>query len=174
MITYKEAEFWMRVTLAVLALALFLTVHAIYWPAIVSLILTFILMPIRDGIIKVFLRLTGRKMPVSIAILISFVVFIFLVTVITNIIVKPLVVQTNLLAANFSNLVNRTADLVMQLENEQTQLYIPDQVKGSSTMPSPRSAITVSTALPISCSRSSSLPGRSSNSSSSPSLPSTS
>ena len=87
------------------------------------------LMPIRDGIIKVFLRLTGRKMPVSIAILISFVVFIFLVTVITNIIVKPLVVQTNLLAANFSNLVNRTADLVMQLENEQTQLYIPDQVK---------------------------------------------
>ena len=28
MITYKEAEFWMRVTLAVLALALFLTVHA--------------------------------------------------------------------------------------------------------------------------------------------------
>ena len=129
MITYKEAEFWMRVTLAVLALALFLTVHAIYWPAIVSLILTFILMPIRDGIIKVFLRLTGRKMPVSIAILISFVVFIFLVTVITNIIVKPLVVQTNLLAANFSNLVNRTADLVMQLENEQTQLYIPDQVK---------------------------------------------
>ena len=158
MITYKEAEFWMRVTLAVLALALFLTVHAIYWPAIVSLILTFILMPIRDGIIKVFLRLTGRKMPVSIAILISFVVFIFLVTVITNIIVKPLVVQTNLLAANFSNLV----------------FTFRTRLKGSSTMPSLRSAITVSTALPISCSRSSSLPARSSNSSSYPSLPSTS
>ena len=129
MITYKEAEFWMRVTLAVLALALFLTVHAIYWPAIVSLILTFILMPIRDVIIKGFLRLTGRKLPTSIAILISFVVFIFIVTVITNSIVKPLVIQTNLLAANFSNLVNRTADLVAQIENEQTQLYIPDQVK---------------------------------------------
>mgnify|MGYP000172848043 CR=1 FL=1 len=114
---------------AVLALALFLTVHAIYWPAIVSLILTFILMPIRDVIIKGFLRLTGRKLPTSIAILISFVVFIFIVTVITNSIVKPLVIQTNLLAANFSNLVNRTADLVAQIENEQTQLYIPDQVK---------------------------------------------
>ena len=52
MTAYKGAEFWMRVTLAVLAGALFLTVHAVYWPVVISLILTFILMPIRDGVIK--------------------------------------------------------------------------------------------------------------------------
>lgn len=46
MVAYKGAEFWMRVTLAILAGALFLTVHAVYWPVVISLILTFILMPL--------------------------------------------------------------------------------------------------------------------------------
>lgn len=129
MAAYKGAEFWMRVTLAVMAGALFLTVHAVYWPVVISLILTFILMPIRDGVIKGLRRLTGRHVPIDIAILISFVILIVIVTVITNIIVKPLVVQVNLLAANFNDLVSQTAALVTQIENEQTQFYIPDQVK---------------------------------------------
>lgn len=129
MVAYKGAEFWMRVTLAILAGALFLTVHAVYWPVVISLILTFILMPIRDGVIKGLRRLTGRHVPIDLAILISFVILIVIVTVITNIIVKPLVIQVNLLAANFNDLVSQTAALVTQLENEQTQFYIPDQVK---------------------------------------------
>ena len=129
MVAYKGAEFWMRVTLTILAGALFLTVHAVYWPVVISLILTFILMPIRDGVIKGLWRLTGRHVPIDLAILISFVILIVIVTVITNIIVKPLVIQVNLLAANFNDLVSQTAALVTQLENEQTQFYIPDQVK---------------------------------------------
>ena len=129
MVAYKGAEFWMRVTLAILAGALFLTVHAVYWPVVISLILTFILMPIRDGVIKGLRRLTGRHVPIDLAILISFVILIVIVTIITNIIVKPLVIQVNLLAANFNDLVRQTAALVTQLENEQTQFYIPDQVK---------------------------------------------
>ncbi|MGN0947991.1 MAG: AI-2E family transporter [Megasphaera sp.] len=129
MVAYKTAEFWLRVSLAILAGALFLTAHAVYWPIVISLILTFILMPIRDGIIKGIRRLTGRKLPVDLAILLSFVVLIAIVTVITNIIVKPLIVQVNLLAANFNDLVSQTAALVSQLENEQTQFYIPEQVK---------------------------------------------
>ena len=129
MVAYKGAEFWMRVTLAILAGALFLTVHAVYWPVVISLILTFILMPIRDGVIKGLRRLTGRHVPIDLAILISFVILIVIVTIITNIIVKPLVIQVNLLAANFNDLVSQTAALVTQLENEQTQFYIPDQVK---------------------------------------------
>lgn len=91
MVAYKGAEFWMRVTLAILAGALFLTVHAVYWPVVISLILTFILMPIRDGVIKGLRRLTGRHVPIDLAILISFVILIVIVTIITNIIVKPLV-----------------------------------------------------------------------------------
>lgn len=79
MTAYKGAEFWMRVTLAVLAGALFLTVHAVYWPVVISLILTFILMPIRDGVIKGLRRLTGRQVPIDIAILISFVILIVIV-----------------------------------------------------------------------------------------------
>ena len=79
MTAYKGAEFWMRVTLAILAGALFLTVHAVYWPVVISLILTFILMPIRDGVIKGLRRLTGRQVPIDIAILISFVILIVIV-----------------------------------------------------------------------------------------------
>ena len=109
MVAYKGAEFWMRVTLAILAGALFLTVHAVYWPVVISLILTFILMPIRDGVIKGLRRLTGRHVPIDLAILISFVILIVIVTIITNIIVKPLVIQVNLLAANFNDLVSQTA-----------------------------------------------------------------
>ena len=108
MVAYKGAEFWMRVTLAILAGALFLTVHAVYWPVVISLILTFILMPIRDGVIKGLRRLTGRHVH-RLAILISFVILIVIVTIITNIIVKPLVIQVNLLAANFNDLVSQTA-----------------------------------------------------------------
>ena len=80
MVAYKGAEFWMRVTLAILAGALFLTVHAVYWPVVISLILTFILMPIRDGVIKGLRRLTGRHVPIDLAILISFVILIVIVT----------------------------------------------------------------------------------------------
>ena len=79
MVAYKGAEFWMRVTLAILAGALFLTVHAVYWPVVISLILTFILMPIRDGVIKGLRRLTGRHVPIDLAILISFVILIVIV-----------------------------------------------------------------------------------------------
>ena len=124
MVAYKGAEFWMRVTLAILAGALFLTVHTVYWPVVISLILTFILMPIRDGVIKGLRRLTGRHVPIDLAILISFVILIVIVTIITNIIVKPLVIQVNLLAANFNDLVSQTAALVTQLENEQIDTLI--------------------------------------------------
>ena len=116
-------------------------------------------------------RLTGRQVPIDIAILISFVILIVIVTVITNSIVKPLVVQVNLLAANFNDLVSQTADLVTQLENEQTQFYIPDQVKKIINDAFVKSAITASTALPTSSSRSLPLPGPSSNFSSYRSLP---
>lgn len=129
MSTRKSAQYWMRVALAVLAAALFFSVHAMYWPVVISLILTFILIPIRDGVLKILRRLTGRQVPVDLAILISFVVFIAILSILTNSIVRPLVYQMNLLAANFNNLVNQTADLVIQLENEQTQFYIPEQVK---------------------------------------------
>lgn len=127
---YKESQFWLRVVLAVLAFGLFLSVHAVYWPVVISLILTFILIPIRDLVLKGFLRLTHRHLPVDLAIIISFFLLIVIVTIITNSILKPLLVQVNLLAANFNNLVAQTAALVNQLENEQTQLYIPEQVKG--------------------------------------------
>ena len=160
MVAYKGAEFWMRVTLAILAGALFLTVHAVYWPVVISLILTFILMPIRDGVIKGLRRLTGRHVPIDLAILISFVILIVIVTIITNIIVKPLVIQVNLLAANFNDLVSQTAALTRS--------------RKSSTMPLSRSAITASRASPTSSSPSLPLPGRSSNSSSYRSLLSTS
>ena len=127
---YKESQFWLRVVLAALVFGLFLSVHAVYWPVVISLILTFILIPIRDLVLKGFLRLTHRHLPVDLAIIISFFLLIVLVAIITNSILKPLVVQVNLLAANFNTLVAQTAALVNQLENEQTQLYIPEQVKG--------------------------------------------
>jgi predicted PurR-regulated permease PerM len=129
MSVYKESQFWLRIVVAVFAAGLFLSVHAVYWPVIISLILTFILIPVRDGAMKLFTRLTHRHLPVDIAILISFVVFVIVMGGLTNVILKPLVVQVNLLAANFNNLVDQTASIAVQLENEQTQFYIPDQVK---------------------------------------------
>lgn len=129
MSTYKETQFWLRVALAVLAFGLFISVHAIYWPVIVSLILTFILIPIRDIVLKGFLRLTHHHLPVGLAIIVSFFLLIVIMTIITNSILRPLVAQVNLLAANFNTLVGQTAALVNQLENEQTQFYIPEQVK---------------------------------------------
>ena len=129
MAMYKESQFWLRIVLAVLAGALFLSVHAIYWPIIISLILTFILMPLRDLVVRVLKRITRRQVPVDIAILLSFFILIIIITGVTNIILRPLVVQVNLLAANFNNLVAQTAALAAHLENEQTQFYIPDQVK---------------------------------------------
>lgn len=126
---YKESQFWLRIVLGILATALFIMVHAIYWPVVISLILTFIMMPIRDAVCRVFERLTRRPLPIDIAILLSFVVLIFILGTMTNIILKPLLVQVNLLTANFNEIVAQMADLVFQLENEQTQLYIPDHVK---------------------------------------------
>lgn len=76
-----------------------------------------------------FLRLTHHNLPIDLAILISFVVFIFILSVLTNIILKPLVVQVNLLAANFNDIWQQTVDIITQLEEEQTQVYIPEQVK---------------------------------------------
>lgn len=126
---YKQSQFWLRIVLAVLATALFFTVHTVYWPVIISLILTFILIPVRDMAQKVFLRLTHHNLPIDLAILISFVVFVFILSVLTNIILKPLVVQVNLLAANFNDIWQQTVDIITQLEEEQTQVYIPEQVK---------------------------------------------
>lgn len=126
---YKESQFWLRVVLGVLAAGLFLMVHAIYWPVVISLILTFIMMPIRDVVLRVFLHLTKRHLPVDVAILVSFVVVIFILGTMTNIVLKPLLIQVNLLTENFNEIVGQMADLVFQLENEQTQLYIPEHVK---------------------------------------------
>lgn len=126
---YTESQFWLRIVLGILAAALFLTVHAIYWPIVISLILTFIMMPIRDALCRVFRHVTKRELPINVAILLSFVVLILILGTLTNIILKPLLVQVNLLTANFNAIVAQMADLVFQLENEQTQLYIPEHVK---------------------------------------------
>ena len=126
---YKESQFWLRVTLTALAGALFLLVHSIYWPVVISLILTFILMPMRNLFMRLCYKLTNRRLPADIAILLSFFTFILVMTGLTNVILKPLLYQLNLLAANFNNLVAQTAALVNQLENEQTQFYIPEQIK---------------------------------------------
>ncbi|WP_301859827.1 AI-2E family transporter [uncultured Megasphaera sp.] len=126
---YKESQFWLRVTLTALAFSLFLAVNAIYWPVIISLILTFILMPVRDLCSRILYRLIKRHVPVDIAILLSFVVLILIVTGVTNVILRPLLAQVNLLAANFNTIVAQTAELVNQLENDQNQFYIPEQVK---------------------------------------------
>lgn len=129
MSVYKESQFWLRIVVAVFAVGLFLSVHAVYWPVIISLILTFILIPVRDGAMKLFARLTHHHLPVDIAILISFAVFVMIIGGLTNVILKPLIIQVNLLAANFNDLVDQTAAIAVQLENEQTQFYIPEQVK---------------------------------------------
>lgn len=39
----KKIEFWLRVVLSALAVCLFFAVQAVYWPVIISLIITFIL-----------------------------------------------------------------------------------------------------------------------------------
>ena len=129
MAIYKEPQVWLRVALTVLAAALFFLVHSVYWPVVISLILTFILIPLRDVFIKVFYKLTKRKLPVDIAILLAFFTFMAILNGLTNVILKPLLYQMNLLAANFNTLVAQTAALVTYLENEQTQFYIPEQVK---------------------------------------------
>ncbi|ERT57105.1 MULTISPECIES: AI-2E family transporter [Megasphaera] len=129
MTAYKEAQFWLRVVLAVFAVALFLSVHAVYWPVVVSLIITFVLIPVRDGIGKGLKKITKRDVPVGVSIILSFAVLLLTLFIITNIILRPLLAQVNLLAANFNTIVNQMAALVTQLENEQTQFYVPDQVK---------------------------------------------
>ena len=62
---YKESQFWLRVTLTALAGALFLLVHSIYWPVVISLILTFILMPMRNLFMRLCYKLTNRRLPAS-------------------------------------------------------------------------------------------------------------
>ena len=126
---YKESQFWLRVVLAILAAILFFSVHNVYWPVIVSLIITFILIPVRDMVQKGLMRLTRRNIPIDISILISFAILIFVLSVLTNIILRPLVEQVNLLAVNFNTLWDKSVTIITQIENEQTQFYIPDQVK---------------------------------------------
>lgn len=126
---YKQSQFWLRVVLAVLATILFFSVHAVYWPVIVSLIITFILVPVRDVVQKGLLRLTNRNVPIDISILISFFILIFVLSILTNIILRPLVEQVNLLTVNFNSLWEKTMTIITQLENEQTQFYIPEQIK---------------------------------------------
>ena len=50
MINNKKTEFRLRVVLTILAALLFFAVKEVYWPVIVSLIITFILAPVRDVI----------------------------------------------------------------------------------------------------------------------------
>lgn len=125
----KQSQFWLRVVIAVMAGWLFLSVHAVYWPVVVSLIIMLILAPVRDKCLQGSKWLLGKEMPVDIAILISFAVLIAALVLITNIILKPLIVQVNLLADNIQYLVMQITHLAGNLEESQTQLYIPDQVK---------------------------------------------
>ena len=114
----KTIEFRLRVVLMILGVCLFLAVKEIYWPVIVSLIITFILTPLRDGIQKGLVRLFRRQVPIDISILLSFVVLIAVIAVMTNSILKPLIGQLNLLANNFSTIVSQTYELVVQLESD--------------------------------------------------------
>lgn len=125
----KKIEFWLRVVLSALAVCLFFAVQAVYWPVIISLIITFILAPLRDGIQRGLEYCLHRRVPKDISILLSFVVLIGVLVIMTNSIVKPLIGQLNLLANNFGTIVERTYDLVILLESDQTPFYIPDQVK---------------------------------------------
>lgn len=129
MIMLKTSQFWLRIAIAVLAVYMFLSVRSVYWPVVLSLIITFILIPVRDFILRAVLRLCGKKCPVGIAILLSFIVFICVLVLITNSILRPLLVQVNLLSANIEPLIAKITDLVTQYEESQTQIYIPDQVK---------------------------------------------
>ncbi|WP_075572499.1 AI-2E family transporter [Megasphaera coli] len=129
MATNKKIEFWLRVVLSALAVCLFFAVQAVYWPVIISLIITFILAPLRDGIQRGLESCLHRHVPKDISILLSFVVLIGILVIMTNSIVKPLIGQLNLLANNFGTIVERTYDLVILLESDRTPFYIPDQVK---------------------------------------------
>ncbi len=125
----KSSQFWLRIGIAALALLMILNVRNVYWPIVVSLIITFVLMPLCRVLSARFDDMAGRHIPIDISIIISFFVLIFVLFVITNSILKPLIMQVNLLAANFQDLVARTGQLVTEFENEQTQVYIPEQIK---------------------------------------------
>ena len=114
---YKQSQFWLRIVLAVLATILFFSVHNVYWPVIVSLIITFILIPVRDLIQKGLVRLTRRNVPIDISILLSFLLLIVVLTALTNIILKPLVMQANLLAVNFNSLWEKTVTIFTQVKS---------------------------------------------------------
>ena len=67
----KKIEFWLRVVLSALAVCLFFAVQAVYWPVIISLIITFILAPLRDGIQRGLEYCLHRRVPKDISILLS-------------------------------------------------------------------------------------------------------
>jgi len=60
----KTIEFRLRVVLMILGVCLFLAVKEIYWPVIVSLIITFILTPLRDGIQKGHMKLHAKSLAI--------------------------------------------------------------------------------------------------------------
>ncbi|MUP58491.1 AI-2E family transporter [Veillonellaceae bacterium M2-4] len=125
----RGVQFWMRIVLGLLAMVFCISIHAVYWPIVISLIFTFILMPIRDLIIRLVRYMTHRTLPSSVGIVISFFVLIVILTCMMNVILRPLLYQLNLLAANFNSIVAQMAVLIAHLENDQTHIYIPEQVK---------------------------------------------
>ena len=153
----KTIEFRLRVVLMILGVCLFLAVKEIYWPVIVSLIITFILTPLRDGIQKGLVRLFRRQVPIDISILLSFVVLIAVIAVMTNSILKPLIGQLNLLANNFSTIVSQTYELVVQLESDQTPIF-PIRSRQLLMKPLLKSVTTALTAFQIWLNRSLPLP----------------
>lgn len=129
MIWGKDTQFWLRTALVILAVLLFISIHAVYWPLVVSLIFTFILIPIRDGLRYLVYGICKCRLPENLAIGFSFVILILILACVANVILRPLLYQLNLLAANFNTIVLQMSVLVNHLENDQTHVYIPEQVK---------------------------------------------
>lgn len=129
MIWGKDTQFWLRTALVILAVLLFISIHAVYWPLVISLIFTFILIPIRDGLRYLVYGICKCRLPENLAIGFSFVILILILACVANVILRPLLYQLNLLAANFNTIVLQMFVLVNHLENDQTHVYIPEQVK---------------------------------------------
>jgi predicted PurR-regulated permease PerM len=123
----KSYETWLKIAVCLLGLYFLGKVTPIYFPVLLSMILAFILHPLVNYMIKI--KLFGKTaLNRSVAVLLTFLCAILLVTVIGAFVLLPFIQEFNKFIVDFPKLIVKVQEIAFRVEERASMLELPANI----------------------------------------------
>lgn len=125
----KSLVVWLKIAVLVLGVYLLSQVTAIYLPIMLAVVIAFILNPLVSFLTTIPLGTRKYYLPRSIAILVSLVLAVLLLTIITTFVLLPFISEFNHLVIALPKLANKISELTRLIEKAVVLAQVPDNIR---------------------------------------------